>query len=56
MQSKPWQIHILRLDGDMEPTEDEAELLCMVRPDSGSTASLKESGQSLVLEAPDHVA
>jgi hypothetical protein len=56
MQSKPWQIHILRLDGHMEPAENEAELLCMVRPDSGSTASLEESGQSLVLEASDHAA
>jgi hypothetical protein len=54
MQPKPWQIHILWLGGGMKPAEDQAEFLYMVWPDSGIAARLKESGQSFVIETPDH--
>lgn len=54
VQPKPGQIHILWLGCGMQPAEDKAELLRMVRPNPGTIASLKEPGQSLVLEAPDH--
>ena len=50
MQSKPWEVHVLRRTASVEYREDAHQLMDMLRSHSSRTAAVVERPQPPVLE------
>ena len=55
MQSKPWQVHVLRRAASVEHRKDATELADVLRSHSSRTTAIEERPQAPVLERLNHI-